>query len=145
MDLTATIFPDVVHLSGNWTDYFQVDANNVWAAKPEFVNQCVTAAGSGVDLTGFDMIVCVSQAPGNHIGPGSPVHVAWPYGGYIVNVGSAHGQVTGRGISMPNEWGDGSTLVGEYGKTFLNNRLRQSEGSPSAADSIFLSIKKGVL
>lgn len=67
----------------------------------------VTAAGDGVDLTGFDMIVCVSQAPGT----GSPVMVAWPYGGYGVNVDSSHGRVTGRGISMPNEWGDGSKAV----------------------------------
>ena len=63
MDLAATIFPDVVHLNGPWTDYFQKDSNNKWQAKNEFVNQCVTAAGSGVNLTGFDMIVCVSQAP----------------------------------------------------------------------------------
>ena len=42
MDLTATIFPDVVHLSGHWADYFQTDSNNLWQAKNEFVNQCVT-------------------------------------------------------------------------------------------------------
>ena len=113
MDLTATIFPDVVHLSGHWADYFQTDSNNLWQAKNEFVNQCVTAAGNGVDLTGFDMIVCVSQA----VGTGSPVQVAWPYGGYGVNIDSSHGRVTGRGISMPNEWGDGSTLDQGNGRT----------------------------
>ena len=119
MDLTATIFPNVVHLSGNWTDYFQTDSNNLWAARNEFVNQCVTAAGSGVDLTGFNMIVCVSQAPGT----GSPTEVAWPYGGYGVNVDSAHGRVTGRGISMPNEWGDGSASDQGGGRLFTRHFL----------------------
>lgn len=113
MDVAATVFPNVVSLSGPWTDYFQTDSNNRWQAKNEFINQCVTAAGDGVNLTGFDMIVCVSQSPGT----GSPVKVAWPYGGYRVSVDSAHGQVTGRGISMPNEWGDGSASDQGGGRT----------------------------
>ena len=113
MDVTGQIFPDVVHLSGNWGDYFQMDSNNNWQAKGEFINQCVTAAGDGVDLTGFDMIVCVSQA----VSSATPQKVAWPYGGMGVNVNSSHGTVTGRGISMPNAWGDGSTSDQGGGRT----------------------------
>lgn len=104
MSVDATVFPNVVSLAGSWDDYFETDPNKAGAARNEFINQCVTAAGDGVDLTGFDMVVCVSQSPGT----GTPLKVAWPYGGYGVNVDSAHGRVTGRGISMPNEWGDGS-------------------------------------
>jgi M6 family metalloprotease-like protein len=115
IDITGTVFTDVVHLSGHWGDYFAMDANGAWAPKGEFINQCVTAAGDGVDLTGYDMIVCVSQAvPASG---GSPAKVAWPYGGIGVGVDSAHGHVGGRGISMPNEWGDGSSLDQGGGRT----------------------------
>jgi M6 family metalloprotease-like protein len=113
MDVSVTVFPSVVSLPNAWTAYFQLDVNNSWAAKNEFINQCVTAAGGGVNLTGFDMIVCVSQSAG---GP-APAKVAWPYGGYVVSVDSAHGRVTARGISMPNEWGDGSTSDQGGGRT----------------------------
>jgi M6 family metalloprotease-like protein len=115
MDVAATIFPDVVHLPNDWTTYFQLDVNNLWQAKNEFINQCVTAAGDGVNLTGFDMIVCVSQAAGGT----APIKVAWPYGGYGVSVDSAHGRVTGRGISMPNEWGDGTASDQGKGRTIF--------------------------
>lgn len=113
LDIAGTVFPNVVTLPGRWGDYFQVDSNGAWQAKGEFVDQCITAAGDGVNLTGFDMIVCVSQS----VSAAAPAKVAWPYGGYGVNVDSSHGRVTSRGISMPNEWGDGSALDQGGGRT----------------------------
>jgi hypothetical protein len=114
MDLDGTIFPDVVHLSGHWGDYFQMDVNGSWQAKGEFYNQCITAAGGSVNLTGFDMIVCVSQA----FSSATPnAKVAWPYGGGSVNIDSPNGRITSRTISMPNEWGDGSAFDQGGGRT----------------------------
>ena len=112
MDVSATIFSDVVHLPDHWTDYFVMDSNGLWAPKAEFPNQCVTAAGDTPNLTGFDMMVFVSQ-------PVDATQVAWPYGGFGVDQDSAHGRVTSRGISMPNTWGDGSTLDQGGGRTIF--------------------------
>jgi hypothetical protein len=113
MDVTGQIFPDVVHLPDGWGDYFELNADNEWQPKGEFASQCVTTAGDGVNLTGFDMIVFVSQA----VTGVTPQKVAWPWGGFGVDVDSAHGRVTGRGISMPNAWGDGSTSDQGGGRT----------------------------
>ena len=74
------------------------------------------------------MIVCVSQAV-----PGPPGKVAWPYGGYGVNVDTSHGRVSGRGISMPNEWGDGSTFDQGNGRTIfetLTHEMGHTLGLP---------------
>ena len=114
LDMNGTIFPNVVHLPDHWTDYFQLDPNNLWQAKGPFINQCVIAAGDGVDLSGFDMIVCVSQPFSSAMGG---AQIAWPYGGYGVAVNTSHGMVSGRGVSMPFTWGDGTSLDLSNGRT----------------------------
>ena len=113
MDVTATVFTDVVNLSGHWGDYYQMDVNGLWQNKGELATQAITAAGDGVDLTVFDMLVFVSQA----VGSGATAKVAWPYGGGGINVDTAHGHVVARSISMPNEWGDGSSNDQGGGRT----------------------------
>jgi M6 family metalloprotease-like protein len=114
LQIAGQIFGDVVHLPNPWSDYFQTDGNGNWQAKAGFIDQCITAAGDGVNLTGFDMIVCASQA----FSSATPnAKIAWPYGGIGVNIDTSHGRVTGRGISMPNSWGDGSAFDQSGGRT----------------------------
>ena len=112
-DITAKVFNTPVHLDGNWGTYFGLDPNSLWRATNNFNNQCVVKAsdtiangGNNFDLTGYDMIVCVSQDVST-----PTAEVAWPYGGYGVNQTTSQGQVSGRGISMPNVWGDGSATA----------------------------------
>jgi M6 family metalloprotease-like protein len=114
LKIDGQIFTDVVHLPNAWSDYFQMDGNGNWQAKGEFINQCITAAGDGVNLTGFDLIACASQAFSSAM---PNPKIAWPYGGYGVNIDTSHGRVTGRGISMPNSWGDGSAFDQSSGRT----------------------------
>ena len=114
LTLTATLFPTVVNLPNGWSSYFQLDGNGLWAAKNQFNNQCIIAAGDGVDLTGFDMVVCVSQPTATAT---ATPNIAWPYGGYGVAVNTSHGMVSGRGVSMPFSWGDGTALDQSNGRT----------------------------
>ena len=134
LDMTGTVFNDVVHLPDHWTDYFQPDANGNWQAKGSYINQCIIAAGDGVDLTGFDMIVCVSQPFSSAMTAGMPTpEIAWPYGGYGVAVNTSHGMVSGRGVSMPFSWGDGTSLDQSGGRTIyetLTHELGHTLGLP---------------
>lgn len=114
LNLAGTVFDTIVNLPNAWSDYFQTDANGSWQAKSQFINQCITAAGDGVDLTGFDMIVCVSQPVDTTT---ATPKVAWPYGGYGVGVNTSHGMVSGRGVSMPYSWGDTTALDQSNGRT----------------------------
>ncbi len=108
LTITGQVFNQAVHLPGVWNDYFVLDANGCWAPRGEFCNQCVTAAGATWDLTGFDMIVSVSQSVAGTGGAAN--RIAWPYGGITINADTSFGRVTSRGVSMPNEWGDGSAF-----------------------------------
>jgi M6 family metalloprotease-like protein len=134
LTITGQVFNQAVHLSGVWTDYFTLDSNNLWAPLGEYCNQCVAAAGGTWDLTGFNMIVCVCQSVAGTGGAAN--RIAWPYGGITINVDTPFGRVTSRGVSISNEWGDGSafdlglvmgknaheTLAHELGHTlFLND------------------------
>ena len=123
LTVTGTVFSTVVNLPNGWSSYFQIDPrNNMWQAKNEFVNQVVTQANSQsttanpFNLTGFDMVVCVTQAVTPATGT---ARVAWPYGGYGVSAATTFGTVSGRGISMPNEWGDGSANDQGGGRTIF--------------------------
>lgn len=123
LTVTGTVFSTVVNLPNGWSSYFQIDPrNNMWQAKNEFVNQVVTQANSQsttanpFNLTGFDMVVCVTQAVTPATGA---ARVAWPYGGYGVSAATTFGTVAGRGISMPNEWGDGSANDQGGGRTIF--------------------------
>jgi M6 family metalloprotease-like protein len=117
LTLTGQVFNQVVNLPGVWTDYFVLDTNGLWAPRGEFCNQCVSAAGGTWNLTGFDMIVCVMQSVAG--AGGAADRVAWPYGGITINTDTANGRVTARGVSMPNEWGDGGAFDQGGGRTIF--------------------------
>jgi len=114
LDIAAQIFGNVVNLTNAWESYFELDINNSWRDKGQFHQQCVTAAGSSLDLTNIDMLVCVSQ--GFSTATPNP-KIAWPYGGQGVALTTAQGNVTVGVVSMPNEWGDGSSNDQSSGRT----------------------------
>lgn len=115
IDVTGTVFDDIVHLRGSWDDYFKLNANGNWGTKGEYYTQAITEAGSKIDLTGFNMIVLVSQA----VTSVAPPAVVWPSGGRSINVDTKHGRVVSRGISIPNAWGDGSPEDQSNGRSIV--------------------------
>ena len=117
LTIGGQVFNQAVHLPGIWTDYFVLDANGLWAPRGELCNQAVINAGLTLNLTGFNMIVIITQSvPASGT---TAARVAWPYGGMGINVDTSNGRVTSRGVSMPNEWGDGSTFDQGNGRTIF--------------------------
>jgi M6 family metalloprotease-like protein len=117
LTIAGQVFNQTVHLPGVWTDYFEQQPNGVWAPRGELCNQAIINAGVTLNLTGFNMIVIVTQSvPASGA---TAARIAWPYGGMGINVDTDNGRVTSRGVSMPNEWGDGSTFDQGGGRTIF--------------------------
>lgn len=140
LDITATVFRNVVQLGGHFTDYFFFNSTSEWQPQGELATECATNAANNLslDLTSFDMLVFVTQPvttkpSGAPSGSPNAPWIAWPWGGFSAATTTSFGNVTARGVSMPFSWGDGTTLDISGGRTIyetLSHELGHTLGLP---------------
>lgn len=102
-----------IQLSGDFEDYFALNAQGLWGWRAGFWQSVVTAADDLIDYTDIDSLVAVVRAA-PAVDPSSPEdelnhrRFAWPYAGGGT-FSTAEGSQSMAVVTMAHDWGDGSS------------------------------------